>query len=188
MCRGRTLIIVGVLAMAGLTAACTPAARYRVLSFFFDGVPEPGAGPSRSSAGNEPKLIIPIARPLKKEVFAHAPFRQNMCRECHDPNGPWLTTTVEEGLCENCHIAFEALRPSVHRPVAERKCLACHSPHESAYPGVLIRAPETLCDDCHPRDDLACGSHHETIAADPCLTCHDPHAGVDPYFLRQPVP
>ncbi|MBI5863118.1 MAG: hypothetical protein HZB38_01130 [Planctomycetes bacterium] len=187
MRRGRKLIIVGLLAGVGLTAACAPTTRYRVLSFFFDGVPEPGAKPRKASAAEE-KLIIPIAQPMKKEVFAHAPYRGNLCRECHDPTGSWLEMTVEAGLCEKCHAAFEESRPLVHRPAADRNCLACHSPHESAYPGVLTRSPETLCDDCHRREDLNCGPHHETLSSDPCLSCHDPHGGADPFFLRQPVP
>lgn len=182
----RLLIGFGAAAVA-LTwlAACAPDTRYRVLSFFFDGVPEPGAPPKRVQTG--PGLLVAAPPPRKQVVvYRHPPYVDNKCRECHDPFGSWLTRTPEEGLCQRCHPGVPGPWPYLHGPAAANACLSCHHHHESLHRWLLLVDPKDLCYRCHKQSDLTTGPHHAELAERPCLECHNPHGGADRYFLRPP--
>jgi predicted CXXCH cytochrome family protein len=121
-----------VIAVAGVAAifvvACDSAAKYRVLSFFFDGVPDPTRPqpPEPASVGaetgGEPSESPPKPAPML--VYAHAPYAQNRCGECHDAIGGNLARSIADGLCLDCH-AEVAVGRFVHGPVAVRACDAC---------------------------------------------------------------
>jgi predicted CXXCH cytochrome family protein len=186
----RLLFIVGGPALTlALVWACAPATRYRVLTFFFDGVPAPGAPPKRVETG--PGLLTappPAERKPAPTVYVHPPYRDNQCRDCHDPNGRWLVRTPEEGLCQRCHPDVPGPQPYLHGPAAANACLSCHHYHESPYPWMLLTDPKDICYRCHKRSDLTTGPSHADLDERPCLDCHDPHGGADKYFLRRHEP
>ena len=49
----------------------------------------------------------------------------------------------------NCHDKAEFSKKNVHKPVAEGKCLGCHSPHSSDNDSLLLKLPIRVCLDCH---------------------------------------
>lgn len=176
-----------------LICACSETSRHRVLSFLFDGVPEPGA--RGAPAGGAPEAVgsqNPEAEQARKRprptVYVHAPYRDNRCRACHDPGAGLLYKTAEAGLCAPCHGDVPGPAPFVHGPVAVDACLTCHHYHSSPYPKLLLDAPQDLCFGCHERADLTTGAHHATIGDAACTACHDPHGGQNQYLLRTGEP
>ena len=81
-----------------LLSGCEPKTRYQVLSFFFDGVPEPV---SRSSDGAA-ALSTKTADGQKEGSSIHGPFGAKMCTGCHDPNTNALLLPKDK-LCSKCH-------------------------------------------------------------------------------------
>ena len=189
MNRRRLVVAAGLASSLAAVLACSVGTRYRVLSFFFDGVPAPGTVGAQQEVGNG-LLVAPTAaaRPPPPRVYSHEPYRENQCRDCHNPNGRWLMRTPEEGLCQQCHPNVPGSRLYVHGPVAANACGSCHHPHESPYPQMLVRDPREICLLCHDRADLTPEPHATASPDQPCLGCHDPHGGADRYFLRQNEP
>jgi predicted CXXCH cytochrome family protein len=157
---------------------------YSLLSFFFDGVPEPGAGPGVRTAGS------PEAPGVMAVVSAHTAFTQERCHECHGETAAFgLVATGFGGLdsqsCLPCHPDDLESDLWIHGPVAQGECLWCHRPHESAYAYLLVKASPDLCLDCH-RFELT-GRRQPPEHADldrDCLDCHLGHRGEDRYLLR----
>jgi predicted CXXCH cytochrome family protein len=173
-----------------LVPACSDQTRYRVLCFFFDGVPEPGAKPSRGypplyGAPGQTTTSPEGQRAARVPTCIHTPYRENRCAFCHDASSGLLTRTVQRGLCRECHPAIPGNAPYVHGPVAVTDCLACHEPHTAFYPKLLLKDDPTLCLQCHRSEDLTRGPYHATMGQGPCTECHDPHAGNDPFFLKR---
>ncbi len=82
-------------------------------------------------------------------------------------------------LCMECHSETKALteRESVHLPVKEGKCTACHNPHVSRHSGLLEDRDGRLCSRCHEPDKGFTGETvHEPVAEGKCLVCHDAHS------------
>jgi len=157
------------------TLGCSSTARYKVLSFFFDGVPPPGSESEAGASGNDrtgrrtPKGgIRSVEQALalgKLKTFPHQPFDQYRCTACHDlERGNQLVLTPEEGLCARCHPGVATRPRFVHGPVAAGACLECHHPHESKIPGILLDDPTRLCLRCHDAEDLSVGDHHRLEA------------------------
>ena len=171
--------------------ACSQTTRYHVLSFFFDGVPEPG----RAGAGIElqpGEQTGPAAAPaparVPKRFFAHTPYRENRCEGCHDATSGQLTRSVPDGLCLTCHSKLTADARFVHGPVAVNDCTVCHHFHGSAFANLLLADPVATCLNCHDREDLSVGEHHAGLDRNSCVDCHNPHAGGDRFFLKTREP
>ena len=172
-----------------LASACTSkASRYRVLRFFFDGVPDPNAPVLEERAENSQLGRSDKVKKPRRVVFAHAPWGEGRCRDCHNPDTGMLHQTLEEGLCQSCHAEIPGYVAYVHGPVAVNDCLACHEVHESEYPSLLLDDPKLICRRCHEETDLITGPDHESIGEVACLECHDPHGGSDQFLLRQRAP
>jgi predicted CXXCH cytochrome family protein len=171
-----------------MVAACSPATRYRVLSFFFDGVPEPGQ-PGAETPGPEAPLPEPTGEAgaevaQRPRIIAHAPYRENRCRACHDATTGLLVKEVRDGLCLECHPHPADGAPYIHGPLAVNDCVACHDYHASPYPMLLLEDIHTLCFRCHERADLSPDPHDAMTEEQTCLACHDPHGGADRFFLK----
>ncbi|MFQ5591583.1 MAG: cytochrome c3 family protein [Phycisphaerae bacterium] len=181
-------------ACAGVLPACYAPVRYRVLTLFFDGVPQPGSRPAVGYATPSTEMprqgIQPSDVPLSTsgEVHAHPPYRDNKCGSCHNTTTGQLYRTPKEGLCQGCHTDIPGQVRYVHGPVAVRECLFCHHFHTSPYPKVLLRDATSTCFRCHRRADLAPGPHRDTIDHQSCVACHNPHGGSYKYFLRRAEP
>lgn len=191
--RGRALLVALALAGVGLPA-CSEGARYRVLSYFFDGVPEPGATPPPRGYAREietarrPFLVNEERAAPVAIAYAHEPFRQGDCTGCHNRTTGELVATPRGGLCRSCHPEVPGDLRYVHGPVAVSDCLFCHNAHGSGEPHVLVAEPTQLCLRCHDRGDLSTGAHHANADATGCSACHSAHGGADPYFLRPDRP
>ena len=189
----RTSVWIVSMAIPAFVAACgSETARYRVLSFFFDGVPKPGEQ-KRDARMPGPRAFVPASQPAEaprtaEPLFAHAPWRDGRCRDCHDPGTRLLYQSTDDDLCRSCHTTIGADAEHVHAPVASNECAACHAPHESRYAGLLIEASPDLCLRCHASADLKTCSRAGANAAADCLECHVPHAADDPFLLRPRAP
>ncbi len=186
------LTVTAAVLFAGM--ACADATRQRVLRFFFDGVPEPGAEPpvgypapegaDFQEAPAEPGAPRPAARP----IFPHAPYRENRCGACHDPQSGSVNRTPQEGLCRGCHPDVPGRARYVHGPVAVGDCLFCHHHHGSPYPGLLLVETNDTCYRCHDRQSTSAALYHAGLESRLCTECHDPHGGEDLFFLKRNEP
>lgn len=181
------------LAMAfGSLAGCAPERSYKVLSFFFDGVPEPGAErkPKRKVSSqyftDTGELHV-----TKLDSYFHKPFIENKCNSCHPKEqSQYMAEETFKKLCgSTCHEHEPFNRrlaghKFLHGPVAVKDCLACHDAHESIQPHLILEAVPKLCYLCHDRDSVASDPAHRELKDDKCLGCHDPHGGGDRYFLK----
>ncbi|MFO1078076.1 MAG: cytochrome c3 family protein [Planctomycetota bacterium] len=186
-----------VLAMA--LAACSAASRYEVLSFFFDGVPDP-------SAPVQPKVVEPQVRQrtVRPEaapavvLHQHAPYAQRQCDQCHESGGEkggrargaFSINTMSAlkmpvtRLCVSCHepkpLAFQ------HAPALLGDCVRCHDPHASRFEHLVLKERTAdLCAVCHDADTMPTSAAHAAVADRGCATCHDPH-GAEAHFLLRP--
>ncbi len=178
-----------------LFSACTPEKKYRILSFFFDGVPNPSATKATSAATEKEKQAITEAErsaekiknilkrtEAKRTVSSHPPYVKRQCNRCHDQTSRNMLVTGKQALCFQCHDKKKFTGPYVHGPVAVGACLMCHLPHQSKYPSLLTRKTPGLCLQCHNKQDVFANENHEGVSD--CLECHRPHTGEDPMFLQ----
>ena len=176
-------------AAVGLAAACSPTTRYRVLSFFVDGVPPP-ARPSPTPPSNATALDDGAGEPTRQppprvlRYYAHAPYRDNRCAGCHDIDNGRMVKSVEGGLCLTCHSALVKDLRYLHGPVALNACTQCHHPHTAPFPKLLLKGPTETCLNCHDRDDLTTDEHHAELERQTCVECHHAHGGADRFFLK----
>jgi len=185
------LILLVVITIALVTACSNDMARYRVLRFFFDGVPLPNA---EKKIGYEPTVrqseitTKPRERPVSQVLYAHTPYRENHCGGCHDVDSGGLVRTLKEGLCLNCHAPLINDVKYDHGPAAVHDCTFCHHYHASPYPYQLLAGPNETCFKCHQARDLTTGPYHENLESKTCTTCHDPHGGDNRFFIKQGAP
>jgi predicted CXXCH cytochrome family protein len=113
-------------------------------------------------------------------AFPHAPMTEGKgCRNCHSPHASSqqrLLSTTTADLCLGCHnqeihrgdknidnvAAQLADAKSLHGPIREKNCVACHQAHGSETASIL-RKP-------YPRDFYA---PYKEGAYDLCFECHD---------------
>ena len=180
------LAIAAVLVWGG----CSVEKHYKVLSFFFDGVPEPSSVGVGDRAGDDGARSRTVPAVL---VSWHRAYVERRCSVCHgDKTSFGFTTTgftdLDSSACIRCH--DDAMDEAfLHGPVAAGACTACHEPHESRYPRLLVAVSPSLCLQCHASElelePITPG--HEDPAQD-CLECHLAHGGDDRYFLRRAPP
>ena len=191
--RLRALVLTCLVTVAAwaLCLACSQAGRHQVLSFFFDGVPEPGRVTSASTdSGTSPLGLVgePSPAAVPKRYYAHTPYRENRCQACHDPVSGQLVRSVAEGLCLTCHSKLTADARFVHGPVAVDDCTACHHFHGADLPNLLLADPVATCLNCHDQEDLSTGDYHTALNQRSCVECHNPHAGDNRFFLKRAEP
>ena len=174
--------------------ACNEVKHYRVLSFFFDGVPRPGEE-KKIGYERKPGGIMDAGSDGFTESFAanvkqyvHPPYRDNQCAACHNTRTGQLVSSVSEGLCTGCHRNIPGDVRYVHGPVAVRACLFCHHQHASTYPRMLLTDPKSLCLRCHSEADLSTGPHHAQAFSSACIECHNPHGEDNRFFLNPKEP
>ncbi len=195
------------------TTGCDRYARHNVLTFFFTGVPpldeeikdESGEVRTIKKAEVKKKRVTPAL------PFSHGPYAAGQCELCHDtsatvgfrksgkeaPKGiPQLAQTTPgrlvsplKELCIECHInksresgPGEALW--FHGPVANGECTFCHSPHQSRFQYVLLKATSIeLCTQCHTSEYLIETEEHKS--GKECISCHNAHMGKDRFLLKK---
>lgn len=149
---------------------------YKVLSIFFDGVPDPDAPPEDQAINGE---HVASTQGGKRLVIAssHKPYKENKCNDCHVGAATSFEsfTQLNDSVCVTCHKQVPAAYPLMHGPVAVGACMMCHDPHESSQPHLLKVASPDLCLQCHQRHDLGAPMQDHQDAARGCLDCHVGH-------------
>jgi len=171
-----------------LVTACTPVARYEVLSFFFDGVPPPpgveAPAPTPRRLRRESSFRASLAQlgppsPMAVPVVyksIHQPVKENRCLFCHDPNGPMDAVPHDARLCDRCHADKRKQEGWDHGPINLGTCIPCHRSHQSEHDHLLAEPVPALCLHCH--DDVEPSQrpeYHQVPDYDRCVPCHDPH-------------
>ena len=165
-----------------LLAGCgTPRERYRALSFFFDGVPDPDAVKPAAGGGGGGAAVVVMAR----RVTQHKPYADNECAACHrSASGEIQEFSEAYKTCMKCHAKVAGGHVLMHGPVAREACQWCHTPHESAEPALLRDAPLKVCTQCHDRELLGDKPPEHVDGKTSCLQCHFGHGGDGRYFLK----
>jgi len=148
---------------------------YAMLSFFFDGVPDPNApGPGGAGAGDAT---------LSAQVVVHKPFAEEKCESCHKTQ--YRPSRNDPTACLGCHDKVTSEHAWTHGAVAGGACLWCHSPHESARKWLLRGPDRGLCVQCHSSSMLkgdVVPAHADPKAS--CIACHFGHGGENALMLR----
>ncbi len=181
------VVVAAASALAGWVAACSPATKHRVLTYFFDGVPDPNEVPQIGYASSGVAMAGTTSDGKRKVVpqYAHEPYRKGECGGCHDAQTGQTYMPKNEGLCGRCHAGFTRKYAFVHGPAAVEHCAFCHHHHASSHEFMLHKGPTETCLRCHSRDDLSGEAYHATIDEDVCTKCHNPHGGDDRFFLKR---
>jgi predicted CXXCH cytochrome family protein len=167
------------LLVAAVWAGCSIEKHYRILSFFFDGVPDPAL----IAAG---RSELERVRAAGGTIYTHEPYEKDQCDKCHRTPDGRMMTQITAVKCLDCHAEKEDEYRFLHGPVAVRACLWCHAPHESTSKHLLRLPANELCRQCHDATLSASATRRANPAhADPdrsCLDCHSGH-GSDQRFL-----
>lgn len=162
---------------AALSMGCDAGARYRVLSFLFDGVPPPA-----------PAVVVDdgaAAKPVASRRVGyrgHGPFESKQCSACHEPGATNALVAPIQELCFRCH-DLPLDKKYVHGPLASGGCRVCHDPHGSQYRYLLVSESDTFCFYCHTRQDVDRVAAHSGVE-EQCTDCHDAHMSDQQYLLR----
>jgi predicted CXXCH cytochrome family protein len=167
-------------AVALLSVACSPTARHKALSTFFDGVPplETADRPTGPPQGTG----MPGAPPRHGQGSEHGPYASKLCDACHVKGATNALVAPPNELCAQCH-TIDMNKKFMHGPLTSGDCLVCHDPHSSRYPYLLVSDSGTVCLDCHDRETVAAIEGHGSLEGN-CTTCHDAHGSDTKYLLK----
>jgi|GEM_PF-722824 len=168
-----------------LIIGCTPERKFQVLSFFFDGVPDPNAKTQVVvNIASDSMASLTATANVKPDMYYHKPYNDEKCQSCHESGfSNSLIKPVPE-LCYTCHEDFNTKYKTVHGPVAFGKCTICHHPHESKMEKLVIREGQQLCLYCHQSKDILENKMHSKIGEKNCTQCHNPHGGENRVMLN----
>jgi predicted CXXCH cytochrome family protein len=159
------------------------ASRYKVLSFFFDGVPTPEEeAAALANAGNGKKRLQKDTGLKKGEYKDHGPYAARECGACHVKSSNQLVMPIDQ-LCFKCH-TLDISKKYVHGPLAAGGCRVCHLPHGSAYAFLLVSEPKDFCLYCHDKAGILRREVHQGAEEVQCTTCHDAHSSNIEYLLK----
>ena len=163
---------------------CSPVLRYKVLSVFFDGVPDPSmvvvSLPKTDTIASKMLAI----KEMEPEFYYHQPYQKNECVSCHDKGFSNKLIKPQPELCYGCHEDWNNKYKTLHGPVASGYCTACHSPHMSKLKKMLLRENQQLCLHCHNSKHVDKNKVHEHIGERNCTECHNPHGGENRGILK----
>ena len=102
----------------------------------------------------------------------------------------WGTVSYSDAtscITVECHSGLSQ-HETVHSPIQEKECLACHKQVKKEHPDksggafTLVRKGAELCYQCH--DDLRERRYkHQPVREGDCLSCHRPHGSAAPFLL-----
>jgi DmsE family decaheme c-type cytochrome len=120
----------------------------------------------------------------EQKVDFQKPFRHRVeeglikCTDCHNPHGSLRVTQLrstpnQDLVCLKCHSDKRGPFVYEHEPVRVEGCQACHTPHASVYPRMLLTARvNTLCLQCHVQ--IPTGVHGpQNQFRQTCIICHN---------------
>lgn len=176
-----------------LVVGCDRVTRYKILTFFFEGVPPLDAPqdelltPVLSDTTDTdivPDYLSP--RIARQRIPSRHPPTKN-CTQCHLKGPRWHRTQMYKpvpDLCYSCHTHYNVSQGLLHGPVAVGACLFCHKPHDSKYMNLQTAPQPELCFQCHTQEDIASIVDHQDMLETICTTCHDPHISTQPKLLK----
>ncbi|HUO09476.1 MAG TPA: cytochrome c3 family protein [Phycisphaerae bacterium] len=175
---------------AGLWIGCsTPQEKYRTLSFFFDGVPNPDAPKHVAQTQDTKEGLVFVAAVRSR----HKPYIERKCDACHrSASGNIMEFDEAWKSCLNCHSKIPTEHALMHGPVAaagfkgaQPTCRWCHTPHESRELSLLNDNPVKVCTQCHDAQLLG-PKPQQHLDGTSCVQCHFGH-GADlknSHFLK----
>jgi len=180
-------------------SGCTVERRYRVLSFFFDGVlvpPElvdvtpsqeaPSEGIEVLTAETSPTLLL-MGEPAGRRILggargeSHFDMPSDKCRICHqEERGLEARAEVSREFCDQCHEERRLAENWNHGPINLGHCKPCHvAGHQSPYPHLMEMPMPDACLYCHVEQARSGRTFHSMdnlkIDENNCVACHDPH-------------
>ena len=186
---GRRIVIAFIVSSSLI--GCGSMARYKILTFFFDGVPLPGSDEPELTATDNIALEFPTQEePLDLSGPRQGPSRHKPtkdCQRCHAKGSQWNRKQFKKpipNLCYDCHTDYTLSPAYVHGPVAVGACLFCHEAHESRYNKLLKEPMPKLCYQCHEEEIIFSVEIHQENPKAICTKCHDPHISFDKKMLR----
>lgn len=169
-------------AMLLLTPGCDHRRHYKVLSFFFDGVPHPDG----DQADADSDAVDARGRTIAQVSYLyHQPYVSRQCAGCHDPTTNFDTIRNDASLCESCHTSHvqPVAQDWVHGAVVFGDCGRCHEPHYAEHEGLLKTPQPQVCFDCHDQGFIEQDDYHGQLDDLTCSRCHDPHAAGNRLLL-----
>ncbi|MBL0102297.1 MAG: cytochrome c3 family protein [Bacteroidetes bacterium] len=179
-------------------------------AFAQNGIPSPDsvAAPAAVATG---KTCIDCHGALVEKKIKHKTETEKGCADCHTPTTaehPTAKVTLEKNvpdLCLSCHEEQKDLIKTsayVHSAMKEPKsCVACHSPHSSAFKKLLVSSRKDLCLSCHNKAVVTktkTTTNYEKLMKtsktlhppfeDCQKVCHSPHASNDSRLIDSPFP
>ena len=203
----RIFIVFSFIGILGISVSgCGKQTRYKVLTFFFTGVPSLETQKTTTRKGDK---IKKKTRRVVQRPFIHGPRASGECFFCHDTEsslsfretklGPGIRNLSEitpgrlvkarNKICVQCHMSKSAEllfteNLWVHGPVSDGLCGPCHDYHQTKNQYMLVRASSIdLCTQCHAKQYIMQTEAHQTNAE--CITCHNPHIGTSRLLLRK---
>lgn len=152
----------------------------------------------------QPALCYSCHLDIKPEFSKpfHHRVNENLvqCTDCHNQHGGFVTkqlrsTAAQDVVCFTCHADKAGPFVFEHEVVKVDGCMACHSPHGSSNPHLLVRSQvNTLCLECHTlTEDPSVGAapgapsfHNQATKYQACTLCHTQIHGsnFDPNFFK----
>lgn len=183
------LLLITILITGIFVISCTPQEKFIILSFFFDGVPEPEIQELTSIQDSikESASINQIAVSSKKEstIIFHEPYKNKNCTNCHAENSMGDIKETQPGLCYNCHNNFDQIYSNLHGPIQNGYCTVCHHPHKAKNKNLLVSKGQNICFTCHDITAVNENNIHVNIEDLNCINCHNPHGGENKYNLKK---
>ena len=163
---------------------------------------KPGVASLKLLRNSEPQLCMSCHSETKHQFqlpFHHKVLEGAMkCSDCHNPHGGFelkqtrLATGVD-AACLKCHVDKQGPFVYEHAPVKTEGCVACHTPHGSSNPRLLITSRVAqLCLTCHSvahgvgAEEPAGPQHNQNAQYANCTNCHIKIHGsrTSPVFFR----
>jgi DmsE family decaheme c-type cytochrome len=163
---------------------------------------KPGFAHAAMLKANDPQLCVGCHNEVKPQF--NMPFRHKVlegamrCSDCHNPHGGFelkqtRLATGADAACIKCHADKQGPFVYEHAPIKTEGCQACHTPHGSANPRLLVySAINQLCLTCHSVDhgvgalEPVGPTHNQNQQYRDCTTCHVKIHGSrsSPVFFR----
>ena len=163
---------------------------------------KPGFSDLKLLKTSEPQLCLGCHGETKHQFnlpFHHKVLEGAMkCSDCHNPHGGFelkqtRLATGADAACIKCHADKQGPFVYEHAPVKTDGCIACHTPHGSSNPRLLITSRVAqLCLTCHSTahgvgaDEPAGPQHNLNAQYANCTNCHVRIHGsrTSPVFFR----